>query len=325
MPNSMGNPQSELLDAARVGCNSVLAYCAVWRKPAILRNSCVAIPLPARNVLHESIRDNCLTCSHPGFPEFAVHAFANPVLQRVLVHRLEIDKHERVEAAARFYRHLQGVMPVRSRAVATLYVSVLEQANEESKRQAMESELAWWVGVEEAEALQTHLTQRLKKRELDSEALWLLYERIKNRWPAYRQLAVLGAYREQPNDIPWSRAPYWYHRYALTLNELGRYEEAREAAREGISRLQESGSSIEGALVNVRDLAEMALGSLKEAETSFRRALGIHEKALGPDHPHVATVLENYAALLRELDRITEAGSMETRTQAIQKRLASQK
>jgi hypothetical protein len=200
-----------------------------------------------------------LAHSHPGFPEFAVYAFANAILQRVLVHRLGIDKHERVEVAARFYRHLQGVMPVGSRAVATLYVSVLEQANEESKRQAMESELAWWVGVEEAEALQTHLTQRLKKRGLNSEALWLLHERIKNRWPAYRRLAVLGAYREQPNGIPWSRAPYWYHRYASTLHELGRYEEARGAAREGISRLQESGSSIEGALVNVRGLAEIAL------------------------------------------------------------------
>lgn len=226
-----------------------------------------------------------LAYGHPGFPKFAVYAFANPVLQRVLVHRLGIDKHERVEVAARFYRHLQEVMPVRSRAVATLYASVLEQANEESKRQVMESELSWWVGLEEAKALQTHLTQRLNKRGLDSEALWLLYEHIKNRWPAYRQLAVLGAYREQPNGIPWRRAPYWHHDYASTLYELGGYEEARDAAREGISRLQELGSSMEGALVNMRGRAELVLGFLKEAETSFRGALEISEKALGPTTP----------------------------------------
>ena len=248
-----------------------------------------------------------LAYSHPGFPEFAVYAFANPVLQRVLVHRLGIDEHERVKVAARFYRHLQEVMPVRSRAVATLYVSVLEQANEEAKRQAMESELAWWVGVEEAEALQTHLTQRLKKRELDSEALWLLYERIKNRWPAYRRLAVLGAYREQPNGIPWNRASYWYHGYASTLYELGRYEEAKEAAREGISRLQESGSPMEGALVSMRGAAEVALGFLKEAETSFRWALEILEKALGPNHPGVATSLHYLAGLYYAQGRYAEA------------------
>jgi tetratricopeptide (TPR) repeat protein len=248
-----------------------------------------------------------LAYSHPGFPEFAVYAFANPVLQRVLVHRLGIDEHERVKVAARFYRHLQEVMPVRSRAVATLYVSVLEQANEEAKRQAMESELAWWVGVEEAEALQTHLTQRLKKRELDSEALWLLYERIKNRWPAYRRLAVLGAYREQPNGIPWNRASYWYHGYASTLYELGRYEEAREAAREGIGRLQESGSPMEGALVSMRGAAEVALGFLKEAETSFRWALETLEKALGPNHPDVAASLSNLAGLYDAQGRYAEA------------------
>ena len=251
-----------------------------------------------------------LAYSHPGFPKFAVYAFANPVLQRVLVHRLGIERHKRVEVAARFYRHLREVMPIRSRAVATLYASVLEQANEESKREAMESELAWWVGVEETEALQTHLTQRLKHGALDSEGLWLLYERIKNRWRAYRQLAVLSAYGEQPNGIPWSRAPYWHERYALTLYELGRYEEARDAAREAISRLQDSGSSMEGRLVNVLGMAEVDLGFLKEAETSFRRALEISEKALGPDHPDVATGLNNLAALYHAQGRYAEVESL---------------
>ena len=254
-----------------------------------------------------------LAYSHPGFPKFAVYAFANPILQRVLVHRLGIERHKRVEVAARFYRHLREVMPIRSRAVATLYASVLEQTNEESKRQAMESELTWWVGVEEAEALQTHFTQRLKERGLDSETLWLLYERIKNRWPAYRRLALLGAYREQPNGIPWRRTPYWYYDYASTLYELGRYEESRDASREGISRLQESGSSMEGALVTMRGRVEFVLGFLKEAETSFRRALEILEKALGPDHRNVAASLNDLAELYRTQGRYAEAERLHQR------------
>jgi hypothetical protein len=42
---------------ARLGRNSVLAYCAVWRSLPYCEISAPLFPLPARNVLHESIRD----------------------------------------------------------------------------------------------------------------------------------------------------------------------------------------------------------------------------------------------------------------------------
>ncbi len=53
------------------------------------------------------------------------------------------------------------------------------------------------------------------------------------------------------------------------------------------------------------------------AEPLVKRALAIAEKALGPDHPHVATALENYAALLRKTGRSTEADTLEARAKAI--------
>ena len=40
--------------------------------------------------------------------------------------------------------------------------------------------------------------------------------------------------------------------------------------------------------------------------------------ALGTDHSDVATSLRNYAALLRKLNRATEAEAMEARAKAIQ-------
>ncbi len=39
-------------------------------------------------------------------------------------------------------------------------------------------------------------------------------------------------------------------------------------------------------------------GKLKEAGQFYVRATKIAEKALGPDHPHVATALNNHAAVL---------------------------
>ncbi len=54
-------------------------------------------------------------------------------------------------------------------------------------------------------------------------------------------------------------------------------------------------------------------GRYPEAELLYRRALAIWEKTLGPEHPDVATSLENYAALLRKTGRDAEAARMETR------------
>ncbi len=49
----------------------------------------------------------------------------------------------------------------------------------------------------------------------------------------------------------------------------------------------------------------------------YERWLPIAEKALGSEHPNVAQVLENYAALLRKMRREDEAEEMEVRAKAI--------
>ncbi len=51
-------------------------------------------------------------------------------------------------------------------------------------------------------------------------------------------------------------------------------------------------------------------GKYAEAEPLFKRSLAIWEKALGQEHPQVAVGLENYAVLLREVGRVTEANEL---------------
>ncbi len=60
-----------------------------------------------------------------------------------------------------------------------------------------------------------------------------------------------------------------------------------------------------------------AQGKHAEAEPFYKRALAIYEKALGPEHPHVAISLVIYAALLRETGRGAEAAKLEARAKAI--------
>jgi hypothetical protein len=54
-----------------------------------------------------------------------------------------------------------------------------------------------------------------------------------------------------------------------------------------------------------------------KAEPLHKRALAIREKALGPDHPSVATSLENLAELYRATKRNTEAEVLEARAAKI--------
>ena len=58
-------------------------------------------------------------------------------------------------------------------------------------------------------------------------------------------------------------------------------------------------------------------GRYNEAEPFYKRSLAIREKALGPAHPNVAKGLENYAALLRKMNRDAEAKNMEARAKVI--------
>ena len=58
-------------------------------------------------------------------------------------------------------------------------------------------------------------------------------------------------------------------------------------------------------------------GQYAQAEPLYKRSLAIREKALGPDHPDVATSLENMAALYRKTNRAEEAEALEKRAAAI--------
>ncbi len=67
-----------------------------------------------------------------------------------------------------------------------------------------------------------------------------------------------------------------------------------------------------------------AQGKYTEAEPLFQRALMNLTRAVGPEHPDVAMMLENYARMLRVLNRHDEAEKMEARAQAIRAKHAQE-
>ncbi len=65
-----------------------------------------------------------------------------------------------------------------------------------------------------------------------------------------------------------------------------------------------------------------AQGKYADAEPLYRRALAIGEKALGPEHPDVATSLENLGRLYRAQGKAAEAERLEARAKAIRAKQA---
>lgn len=117
-------------------------------------------------------------------------------------------------------------------------------------------------------------------------------------------------------------------RLAATLSNLaelyrnqGKYPEADELNRRALEiwgkNLDKPDDPNVAQALNSLALTYGAQGRYSEAEPIFKRSLAIREKVLGPEHPAVAESLENYSALLRKLNRESEAAAMEERAKAI--------
>ena len=84
------------------------------------------------------------------------------------------------------------------------------------------------------------------------------------------------------------------------LYEQGKYQEALPFAEEAV-RLTEvefgNENELTGQRLNEIGYLLYCLGDYKKSEESLKRSLEVCEKALGPDHPDVATALNNLADL----------------------------
>ncbi len=125
-------------------------------------------------------------------------------------------------------------------------------------------------------------------------------------------LSLLTAFTQ---DLSWKE----YNDAGEEAHEQGRYDEAKElflAALEEAEKFEDQDIRL---ATTLNELAYLYFtqGEYTEAEPLYQRALSIYEKAWGPEHPDVAMTLENYAALLREMDRNAEAEKLEERARAI--------
>jgi tetratricopeptide (TPR) repeat protein len=111
---------------------------------------------------------------------------------------------------------------------------------------------------------------------------------------------------------------------AILYQHLSRYEEAEPLYKHAIEIYEYSQDRnvarwLYGLALLYNNLAILYqhLSRYEEAEPLYQWALGIFEKALGPEHPNVATCLENYASLLRSMGRPEKAEPLQARAMEI--------
>ena len=291
---------------------------------------------------------------HPSFPGVLTYGFANPVWpQAILDHLSEAERHR---LAFELAGYLGPRLRATTRGAAHLLYRLAQAMGSRYDAAYLAAEMQWWVGRDEAEALRDLLTEAVRSRRIDADALWDELNRRYPTWPPYRALAVLEAYASRP-DGPAERVlgPYWALR-AWLLFELGRYEEAVAAAETGLG-IAGDDAVVRVKLWNSRGYAQLFLRRNVEAEQAFRsmleirgsqgeipdqasalhglgmalanqgrqqealpnleQALALTERALGPDHPEAALTLQELGRLHLDEDRLDAARPLLERALAI--------
>ena len=95
------------------------------------------------------------------------------------------------------------------------------------------------------------------------------------------------------------------------------YVEASEYYRQAAELIPQGEKKHLATYLNMQGLSLLYAGKYLAAETPLRRSLEIRKQALGPDHPNVATSLNNLAFLYRATERGKEALVLEKRATRI--------
>jgi tetratricopeptide (TPR) repeat protein len=230
---------------------------------------------------------------------------------------------KRSSLAVNLLSFLQENLPVRTRGVARLFLEIARHLDSERERERYEQELAWWIGVDEAQEFSKYLHKAVRGGRLEPFVIFNEVERNwRIRWPPYKSLAILDALAADDPEAPmlpigllgrfyWLRASL-RHDYAL-------YAEALDDASFGL-RVSEGQPLAEASLHEILGLLKMRIGNYKEALHHFNRTRVMRERELGRDHPDVATILSNLGSLYCTQGKYAEADPLYQRALGIREK-----
>ena len=217
---------------------------------------------------------------HPGFStgrKVNVYRFHCPLDIDLLL--LGPSDAWRQSKAAELLKFFEHILPASTRSIANVYLQLCDVLPDDGEsRLTWEEKLQWWISEREGDRFREHVTKAINDGRLSGESVWQAIQRDDAKGSPARKLNLLLGYEEQKDGIPYQHASSFYTSKGVRLHLLARFG---------------------------------------EAEFYFREALRIDEQFYGPDHPDVATHLNNLAALLKITNRQAEAEPLMRRALAI--------
>ena len=256
------------------------------------------------------------------FGDLEIFRLENTILGAILRNRMG-EKHLETEAR-QFYRSIKAVLRIDNRSIAAFYLSLGYYLSDDGRQETIQSELNWWIGQNEAEDLKSLLIQQCNKGLLNPELLWSLDKITDGRWPSWRSLAVLEAYGEQENGMPFDRRAIWFWRMGSCFYKEGRYSTALEHHQEALdirNKVLPPDHPDVASSLNSIGVCLGSQGNYKEALEHHRKALAIREKAFPRDHRNVATDFANIGVCLGSQGNYKEALEYHRKALAIKEKV----
>jgi tetratricopeptide (TPR) repeat protein len=259
-----------------------------------------------------------------GLPGHNAYAFTHPLLPLVVLD--QDSEMAREMRAAGLLRFLEQRVRVTRRGWARCFLSIAEHLGNR-EREPYERSLAWWIGMEAADALQAEIRMAIEHEEVDPELVWRVAEDSKD-WRAYRRLAVLEAYAQATvgegenaiSVLPFSRLADFHLLRASLLIDVGRYPEALADALNAL-KLVSRDPLKRARTLNLSGISRFHLGDVRAGRLDLEEALKLNRENLGEVHPHTLTTKSNLAADLQALGDFDSARKLHEQTLESQKHL----
>ncbi|MEP7012518.1 MAG: tetratricopeptide repeat protein [Acidobacteriota bacterium] len=258
-----------------------------------------------------------------GFSGHDVYAFTHPLLPLVILD--QEPRTSREMNAATLLRWLEQRILVTRRGWARCLLSIAEQLSGPA-RQRYERWLAWWVGLEAAEALQAEIRNAIENEEVDPDLVWRVAAESET-WPAFRRLAVLDAYSQAQVGqgdaaipvVPFDHLADFHLLRAELLQRVGRYAESLADAQAAL-KLTDQDPVRRAKARNASGAAWIDLGDAKAAKEDFEAAFELGIQFIGDEHLYTLSIASNLAETFRALGDLVSARKLHEHILALRER-----
>ena len=240
-----------------------------------------------------------LQYGHPSFNGLLTYSFVTPALRQDLLDHVPPAK--RKGLAGELLSFLRERIPVATRGLAHLFLSLADHLEDADLRRPYLRMLDWWVSPGDESALAALVGEELASARLEPKTVLEAVGRTTGTWPPPHRLALLAAVEgSSPSHSPVLGDVHYLR--AVILRETGNPTEALEETRRALETAEASGASaLTGAILTLSGVLSGDLGDFQEARRRFGQSLEVHRTVFGDSHPAVAACLANLAALHRHL------------------------